>query len=469
MPGNHDEHFLERLERLDQGHTEFALGLYHDREFITHLLQRCELPDAVERVALSLGRGERGPWIIVARDGHFVTCLAEGMSLQPDQHVVSRHRLDTIGESFSTLRELLGDAEAGGRRHTRRKLERLLRARENLSQEEFDELARWLPLLGATYMRTMMDAVDHGHLLFERLTRYKKLRSRHADLLQAYQESVWTVAHTSLLLGSDSGQTLRHTCETIDAILDEQIGLNFAWSLVRLGVSNLALRGAWCSSKMPSHVVGAAKRRYADPQATYNTTLCDGLSLMGAGLRHRRYRAEVAKVLGRFEGEDIDTEVALLHTYAHTYFGTYAEDEVREQFRAHTAKQARTLTRQLYEQLDSEFAEEVEKWPDEVVASYLMMVPIDLREELDSVETLFVHLPYVMGMEARDFYLPEPLNHSFGGGAFQLEEGLIYFNARLRGGVTRLQEPRRVGPKVGRNQPCPCGSGKKYKRCCWTE
>ncbi len=24
----------------------------------------------------------------------------------------------------------------------------------------------------------------------------------------------------------------------------------------------------------------------------------------------------------------------------------------------------------------------------------------------------------------------------------------------------------RSGPKIGRNQPCPCGSGKKYKRCC---
>ena len=22
------------------------------------------------------------------------------------------------------------------------------------------------------------------------------------------------------------------------------------------------------------------------------------------------------------------------------------------------------------------------------------------------------------------------------------------------------------GPKVGRNEPCPCGSGKKYKNCC---
>jgi SEC-C motif-containing protein len=24
----------------------------------------------------------------------------------------------------------------------------------------------------------------------------------------------------------------------------------------------------------------------------------------------------------------------------------------------------------------------------------------------------------------------------------------------------------RAAPKVGRNEPCPCGSGKKYKKCC---
>ena len=29
------------------------------------------------------------------------------------------------------------------------------------------------------------------------------------------------------------------------------------------------------------------------------------------------------------------------------------------------------------------------------------------------------------------------------------------------------QEPyRRPEPKIGRNEPCPCGSGKKYKQCC---
>ena len=26
--------------------------------------------------------------------------------------------------------------------------------------------------------------------------------------------------------------------------------------------------------------------------------------------------------------------------------------------------------------------------------------------------------------------------------------------------------PLRTGPKVGRNDPCTCGSGKKYKNCC---
>ena len=24
-----------------------------------------------------------------------------------------------------------------------------------------------------------------------------------------------------------------------------------------------------------------------------------------------------------------------------------------------------------------------------------------------------------------------------------------------------------MGKMIGRNQPCPCGSGRKYKHCCW--
>lgn len=30
-------------------------------------------------------------------------------------------------------------------------------------------------------------------------------------------------------------------------------------------------------------------------------------------------------------------------------------------------------------------------------------------------------------------------------------------------------QQRIVGKKVGRNEPCLCGSGKKYKKCCWSK
>jgi uncharacterized protein YecA (UPF0149 family) len=33
------------------------------------------------------------------------------------------------------------------------------------------------------------------------------------------------------------------------------------------------------------------------------------------------------------------------------------------------------------------------------------------------------------------------------------------------GGTDEVQTIKRDGPKVGRNDPCPCGSGKKYKKC----
>ena len=70
------------------------------------------------------------------------------------------------------------------------------------------------------------------------------------------------------------------------------------------------------------------------------------------------------------------------------------------------------------------------------------------------------------------------------------DEGRVEFRARYRqGGVERVHHERSIfrreagtwlyvdgsevrpqpvvrGPKVGRNDPCTCGSGKKYKKCC---
>ena len=44
------------------------------------------------------------------------------------------------------------------------------------------------------------------------------------------------------------------------------------------------------------------------------------------------------------------------------------------------------------------------------------------------------------------------------------EDRLAYAQAAGRRATPEPYE--RAAPKVGRNDPCPCGSGKKYKRCC---
>lgn len=46
---------------------------------------------------------------------------------------------------------------------------------------------------------------------------------------------------------------------------------------------------------------------------------------------------------------------------------------------------------------------------------------------------------------------------------FQKVDGRWYY---LDGEFVAAPTQRKEGPKVGRNEPCPCGSGKKYKKCC---
>jgi preprotein translocase subunit SecA len=63
--------------------------------------------------------------------------------------------------------------------------------------------------------------------------------------------------------------------------------------------------------------------------------------------------------------------------------------------------------------------------------------------------------------------------HAEAGGAFAAQQrhaAAASGGGDGRGGPEREPEPARVvqarsGPRVGRNDPCPCGSGKKYKKC----
>jgi len=46
---------------------------------------------------------------------------------------------------------------------------------------------------------------------------------------------------------------------------------------------------------------------------------------------------------------------------------------------------------------------------------------------------------------------------------FEKSAGRWYFKD---GEMVKPKQVKREAPKIGRNDPCPCGSGKKYKKCC---
>ncbi|MEA1912136.1 MAG: SEC-C metal-binding domain-containing protein, partial [Spirochaetota bacterium] len=56
-------------------------------------------------------------------------------------------------------------------------------------------------------------------------------------------------------------------------------------------------------------------------------------------------------------------------------------------------------------------------------------------------------------------------------GATESHSGLSQFGSGKNAQGNSASAPekvqvKRTTPKVGRNDPCPCGSGKKYKHCC---
>jgi preprotein translocase subunit SecA len=91
--------------------------------------------------------------------------------------------------------------------------------------------------------------------------------------------------------------------------------------------------------------------------------------------------------------------------------------------------------------------------------AYQMFIEMLDRIKKDTVEKLFTVQIAREQQEAKEIKMERKQNFVMSrgevapGGGGKTEDGK---------GVT----VRREGKKVGRNDPCPCGSGKKYKRCC---
>ena len=88
---------------------------------------------------------------------------------------------------------------------------------------------------------------------------------------------------------------------------------------------------------------------------------------------------------------------------------------------------------------------------DDPVRMYLKAMIAEIREK--TVRTILSVVPRARE-EVQRVQVANPLQDGFEG------QGKKSIN------VKRINVVRREAAKVGRNDACPCGSGKKYKNCC---
>jgi hypothetical protein len=102
--------------------------------------------------------------------------------------------------------------------------------------------------------------------------------------------------------------------------------------------------------------------------------------------------------------------------------------------------------------------------PVEAAIALLLSIPIPLVGDYVGLESVLQSLPWIARAEAADFYLPEAYIE-LRRGKWQRSQGLALLQPRLDQ-ERKKDVPTASVAKPGRNEPCPCGSGKKYKRCC---
>ena len=94
------------------------------------------------------------------------------------------------------------------------------------------------------------------------------------------------------------------------------------------------------------------------------------------------------------------------------------------------------------------------EWSRKAEWKSLEIVRTESGSSEDNTGTVeFVAHYYEKGKPVRHHEIAEFIN----------EDGHWYF---MDGHAPKPVQSIRQGPKIGRNDPCPCGSGRKFKKCC---
>ncbi len=486
MTAGHADHFLSRLDRVSWQQLEFALALYNDAPMLQVVLSRVKFPPDAERVALSLDHPTEGPFVIVTRDAKFVTCLARGMKVS-NIPIVPRSRIDAIIERTSAIAEASAAAarQAGGAHvdGVRALLRRVFEAGPFLAREELSLLLVLAPLVAAELMQeieTLLVMSHKIHGVISELPRVQPTQQpsvRYPDMVfqrarDAYLSAVYALGHTGVILGEVYSSHDMLDPSTEDLARAESVSRLFSDPLFHCKISDISVRSAWGAARVGKPLLTALRRRWQSAELSPSEIFGVGCGLLAIASRHSKLRAEALKTVSRTPenlpswssgfravineaAQRFDTEASDARTIAHA--------------KLHWGVHARTIPRGLIDniQANQEELRVLLALVDEDPAAAALVTQVRSTFASDNELThLFDLVSYFARRPAERMYLPRAsivqmrsLEHSARSGL----ENHLGLTRKLQ---QRLVQSKPDSPRAGRNDPCPCKSGKKFKKCC---
>ena len=447
----HDAHFLERLDRVAHDHVEFALGLYRDHEAVRFLLDKLE--GKGDRIALAIGDEQRGPFVVVARDGGFVTCLGEGMSTG-DLYVAPRGRVDAILAKYRDQkdRDSARELERRPKETNYEFLRRTLGRADALTREEFVALSSLSPIVHDAFYEISLTACDTVIRNLTLLRGRTTLRGPDLEIARKIERNRWLAGHATLLAAIGE----RDYFERVAARVERSPFMLAS----QLASTTLALRGAWAAGRVGKTLLPHLRKRAA-ATVDYTDVLEIALGLAAIGLRHKNLRGDCERALGvlaKKTGDSLDETRHDFATRAAASFAAGAEDVAVERGREMFFR----FTEHLADDDPYRFATPRDVPAD--IARTALLTDDDGYMYLEGIDDLFMALPLLASARAEDFYHPrEIIRRTI---VESTPEQLTEIVRRFDYVFAMTPQTVRAGDRPARNDPCPCGSGKKWKKCC---
>jgi hypothetical protein len=455
----HDAHFLQRLDRVGHEHVELSLGLYRDHELLQFILSHARLPEGAERVALRLTDSGASPHVVVARSGAFVTCLGADMSTG-ELPIVARAQLDALADKFQRVREGLDLARRRGFDETRL-LARIESAGPAVAREDFVAACAMLgpavPLVFGVYASWAKTVEELQTLLY---AVHAKAAPKKDRAESALARGAWALAHSStILVDSASREWVREWSSF------PELSRASAWSLLtQQSAMPFVVRAAWLTGRLGKPMLASYKARYIKPSHPMDLREA-GWGLVALGLRHSALRSEVFRFL-RSLPEGLDAlPPAVSSSYRMFAETAHLLDEKQDALRDEAMDFGRKIIVEHTRDIDPASAyrfTDVSKVPDELALTGVLCTWYDAHNGPRGNDVMLLAMAVGASARAEDFYYPAALLRDVPPDDLEpMGESLADMFWTLNG----PHEPVRQAPRPGRNEPCPCGSGKKYKKC----